>query len=57
MTCRVHECLAFSDGCDGVGRAGPRNPSRIVMLRFPEWEALTTRDHPRLKATKESLTR
>jgi hypothetical protein len=56
MTKAVHTCPVFSDGYGTVGRAVPRNPSRIVMLRFPEWEVLTTRVHPRLKATKESLT-
>jgi len=56
MTKAVHTCPVISEGYGTVGRAGPRNPSRIFLLRFPEWEALTTRVHPRLKATKESLT-
>ena len=56
MTKAVHTCPVISEGYGTVGRAGPRNLIPFVMLRFPEWEALTTRVHPRLKATKESLT-
>lgn len=47
MTKAVHTCPVFSEGYGTVGRAVPRNRTPIVMLRFPEWEALTTRDHPR----------
>jgi hypothetical protein len=57
MTCRVHECLAFSDGCDGVGKTVPRNQSRIFVLRLPESATLATRVHPKDETTKEKPSR
>ena len=46
MTRDVRSCLAISVGYTCVGTARLHNPSRIIVLRFPEDTLLSTRDHP-----------
>jgi hypothetical protein len=45
MTNYVQSCLALSVGYACVGTACLHNQLRITMLRFPEEDRLSTRDH------------
>lgn len=42
----AHVSSAMTMAYGHVGTTVPRNPSRIMVLRCPESEALTTRVHP-----------
>ena len=57
MTADFHSYPLFSMAYSGVGKTFARNPNRIFVLRFPEWEALSTRVHPRSTLSKEIVTR
>jgi hypothetical protein len=57
MTGVVHKYLVLSVTCAPVGTAHPRNRCRIVMLRFPEKDVLSTLGHPRPKLTRSLIAR
>ena len=46
MTNVVQQSPIFSICYEIVGRATPRNPNPIIVLRFPEYPLLDTRGNP-----------
>lgn len=46
MTRVVHSFLASSIGYACVGIPCPHNRSQIIVLRFPEWNAMSARGYP-----------
>ena len=57
MTKSVQACPFFSVAYEVVGKTSLRNPTPIIMLRFPEKVVLATRVHPRSTLSKERVTR
>jgi hypothetical protein len=51
MTRRVHNYPVFSDGYELVGNTSTRNRFQIFLLRFPEWDALSSQVYPCLTLT------
>ena len=57
MTRSVQSCLALSMVYACVGIPCLHNLTLIIVLRFPESDLLSTRDHPRPALYRRSSTR
>jgi hypothetical protein len=57
MTNSVQYCRYLSVAYWCVGIACPRNRSQIIVLRFPEYPSVSTRDHPGQTLTYRKMPR